>query len=41
MFDFERYRVHIRQPVLCIGDLMLDESSMEKCHVISPEAPAQ
>jgi D-beta-D-heptose 7-phosphate kinase/D-beta-D-heptose 1-phosphate adenosyltransferase len=41
MFDFETFhRALVRQTVLCIGDLMLDEFVYGEVSRISPEAPA-
>src|ERR1700722_16141494 len=41
MFDFEALnRAIVRQTVLCIGDLMLDEFVYGEVSRISPEAPA-
>jgi D-beta-D-heptose 7-phosphate kinase / D-beta-D-heptose 1-phosphate adenosyltransferase len=41
MFDFESFhREMVRQTVLCIGDLMLDEFVYGEVSRISPEAPA-
>jgi D-beta-D-heptose 7-phosphate kinase / D-beta-D-heptose 1-phosphate adenosyltransferase len=41
MFDFESFhRAMVRQTVLCIGDLMLDEFVYGEVSRISPEAPA-
>src|SRR5579863_2530321 len=41
MFDLESFhRERVRQTVLCIGDLMLDEFIYGEVSRISPEAPA-
>ena len=41
MFDFETLsRAMVRQTVLCVGDLMLDEFVYGEVSRISPEAPA-
>src|ERR1700751_392412 len=41
MFDFEALnRAIVRQTVLCVGDLMLDEFVYGEVSRISPEAPA-
>jgi D-beta-D-heptose 7-phosphate kinase / D-beta-D-heptose 1-phosphate adenosyltransferase len=41
MFDFESFhREMVRQTVLCIGDLMLDEFVYGEVSRVSPEAPA-
>src|SRR6202000_2575175 len=41
MFDFESFhRAMVRQTVLCVGDLMLDEFVYGEVSRISPEAPA-
>src|SRR4029077_5927148 len=41
MFDFETLsRAMVRQIVLCVGDLMLDEFVYGEVSRISPEAPA-
>ena len=41
MFDFDSVsHAMIRQTVLCVGDLMLDEFVYDEVSRISPEAPA-
>src|SRR5947207_3624337 len=41
MFDFDALsRAIVRQTVLCVGDLMLDEFVYGEVSLISPEAPA-
>src|SRR5258707_7344288 len=42
MFDFDALsNAMVRQTVLCVGDLMLDEFVYGEVSRISPEAPAQ
>ena len=41
MFDFDTFhRDMVRQTILCVGDLMLDEFVYGEVSRISPEAPA-
>src|SRR5579864_5739531 len=41
MFDFESFhREMVRQTILCVGDLMLDEFVYGEVSRVSPEAPA-